>query len=54
MSKKLALYHILFLYIFLLSQLNYDVKRSNSTFYIEEGGKRRQIFLSLCILERGL
>ena len=47
MSKKLALISHFFSYIFLLSQLNYDVKHPNSTFYIEEVRKRRQIFLSL-------
>ena len=48
MSRKLALIsHFFFFYIFLLSQLYYDVKHPNSTFYIEEVRKRRQIFLSL-------
>ena len=47
MSKKLALISHFFFYIFLLSQLNYDAKHPNSTFYIEEVRKRRQIFLSL-------
>ena len=47
MSKKWALISYFFFYIFLLSQLNYDVKHPNSTFYIEEVRKRRQIFLSL-------
>ena len=54
MSKKFALISHFFFYIFLLSQLNYDVKHSNATFYIEDVSKRRQIFLSLFRLGCGL
>lgn len=46
MSKKIGPHITFFGTFFLLSQLNYDVKHSNATFYIEEVSKRRQIFLS--------